>query len=148
MRYAYPCVLTPDPEGGFVVSFPDIRGALTSGDDIKDAIEQGRDALATALAGYVKEGWTIPPPSPLSDHKDAPGRVVTIPVLPIVAAKIALNTAMKEQSITNVALADRLGISETVVRRLVNPDHRSRIDSVLKALDILGRTLVIEDKAA
>jgi antitoxin HicB len=152
MRYAYPCVLTPDPDGGFVVSFPDVRGALTGGDDVADATEQARDALAVALAGYIREGWDIPEPSPLSDHrpgrKSGKTRVISVPVLPIVAAKIALNRAMTETGMSNVKLAEKLGISETAVRRLVDPDHRSRIDSVLKALDSLGRTLVIEDRAA
>ena len=29
MRYAYPCVLNSEEEGGFFVVFPDVPGALT-----------------------------------------------------------------------------------------------------------------------
>ena len=67
---------------------------------------------------------------------------------PIVAAKLALYTAMRAQGITKVALAARLGLSESAVRKLVNPDHRSHISSVERALRAVGRTLVVEDRAA
>ena len=52
----------------------------------------------------------------------------------LVAAKLALFSAMRVQSITKVELASRLGISESAVRRLANPDHRSHISQMQKAL--------------
>lgn len=64
------------------------------------------------------------------------------------AAKLALYTAMRAQGVTNVALAARLGISESAVRKLVNPDHRSHIGHVEKALAAVGRTLVVKDRVA
>ena len=33
MFYVYPCVLNPEEEGGFYVTFPDVPGALTNGKD-------------------------------------------------------------------------------------------------------------------
>ena len=69
-------------------------------------------------------------------------------VAPIVAAKLALYTAMREQNVTNVALAVRLGLQENAVRRILDPGHRSHITSVEKALDAVGRSLVLEDRAA
>ena len=41
------------------------------------------------------------------------------------AAKLALYTAMRAQRIIKVELAGRLGVSESAVRKLTNPDHRS-----------------------
>ena len=64
MRYVYPCVLTPDEGGGFVVSFPDVPGANICGDDRAEALKMAEDALAVALAGHVHERWDIPVPSP------------------------------------------------------------------------------------
>ena len=100
------------------------------------------DALATALAGYVHEKWDIP----------APGRVtegqVSVPVPTVVAAKLALYSAMRAQRITKVELADRLGVSESAVRKLTNPDHRSHMGQVQKALRTVGRSLRIEVTAA
>ncbi len=142
MRYAYPCVLAADGEGGFVVSFRDVPEALTGGADRAEALVMAEDALAVALAGYVHGRLDIPVPSAL-----APGRDL-VALRPVVAAKLALYTAMRAQGITKVALGGRLGISEAAVRKLADPDHRSHIGQVETALKALGRTLVIEDKAA
>ena len=86
------------------------------------------DALVVALAVYVQQQQDIPLPSPVKRGQES----VTLP--PLVAAKLALYTAMRQQGITKVALATRLGLSESVVRRLVNLDHRSHISQVEKAL--------------
>ena len=52
----------------------------------------------------------------------------------VVAAKLPLYSAMKEQKVTKVELARRLGISVAAVRRWVNPGHRSHIGLVDKTL--------------
>lgn len=142
MRYAYPCVLAPEDAGGFSVSFPDIPEALTCGDERTEALERAEDALAVALAAYVHDRRDIPLPSATQKGQEP----VSVP--PVVAAKIALYTAMRDQGMTKVALAARMGISEAAVRKLLNPDHRSHIDKVEAALKLLGRSLVVEDKAA
>lgn len=141
MRYTYPCIVTPD-DRGFSVSFPDVPEALTCGDDRAEALAMARDALATALAAYVRERWEVPAASAAVNGQP----LIAVP--PVVAAKLALYTAMRAQGVTNVALAARLGISESAVRKLVNPDHRSHIGHVEKALAAVGRTLVIEDRVA
>ena len=102
------------------MSFPDVPGANTCGDDRAEALEMAEDALAVALAGHVHERWDIPVPSPA-----APGQVL-VAVPPLVAAKLALYSAMREQGMTKTALAERLGLSESV-DRLLNADHRSHI---------------------
>ena len=142
MRYVYPGVLKTEEGGGFFVSFPDVPGANTCGDDQTEALEMAEDALAVALAGYVHERWDIPLPS-----LTASGQIPVV-VPPLVAAKLALYSAMREQGVTKTALAMRLGLSESVVRRLLNPDHRSHISQVEKALRAVGRRLAVEDRAA
>ncbi len=142
MRYVYPGVLKTEEGGGFFVSFPDVPGANTCGDDQTEALEMAEDALAVALAGYVHERWDIPLPSPTASGQ------IPVVVPPLVAAKLALYSAMREQGVTKTALAMRLGLSESVVRRLLNPDHRSHISQVEKALRAVGRRLAVEDQAA
>ena len=63
MIYAYPCELTPDEDGGLVVTFPDVPQAITGGKDRTEALTMAADALATALAGYAHAQWEIPTPS-------------------------------------------------------------------------------------
>ena len=147
MRYAYPCNIVRDEEErrttgreAYVVTFPDVYGAATGGWSWKEALEMAEDCLGVALSMYVKARDEIPTPSPPS------GGQVLVSVRPIVAAKLALYTAMREQGITNVALASRLDLQENAVRRLLNPSHRSHISQVEKALRAVGRSLVVEEE--
>lgn len=142
MRYAYPCVLAPEEGGGFSVSFPDVPEALTCGDDRTEALAMAEDALAVALGAYVRAREDIPSPGPL------PSEQVMVAVPLVVAAKLALYTAMREQELSKVRLAARMGVSEGAIRKLMNPGHRSHIRQVEKALRHLGRRLVVEDGAA
>ena len=149
MRYAYPCNIVRDKEEerasgreAYTVSFPDVYGANTGGWSWEEALEMAKDCLGVALGMYVKAREDIPAPSPLVEGQ------ILVSVAPIVAAKLALYAAMREQGVTNVALAVRLGLHENAVRRLVDPGHRSHIASVEKALRAVGRSLVVEDRAA
>lgn len=65
MKNAYPIVLTPD-KVGFAVYVPDFDIG-TQGEDIADAMDMARDAIA--LTGIVMEdnGKPIPPASRLKD---------------------------------------------------------------------------------
>ncbi len=149
MRYAYPCTIVRDEDEerasgreAYTVTFPDVYGANTGGWSWEEALELAKDCLGVALGMYVKAREDIPTPSPLAEGQ------VLISVSPIVAAKLALHAAMREQGITNVALAARLGLQENAVRRLLDTGHRSHITSVEKALEAVGRSLVVEDRAA
>lgn len=146
MRYAYPCNILRDEEEAratgreaYTVSFPDVYGANSGGWSRAEAMELAKDCLEVALGMCVKAREDIPAPSPLAEGQ------VLVSVSPIIAAKLALYTAMREQGVTNVALAARLGLQENAVRRLLDPGHRSHITSVEKALKSLGRSLVVED---
>ncbi len=142
MRYVYPCILHPEEGGGFYVSFPDVRGALTSGKDRAETLDLAEDALVAALGAYFRLRQDIPLPSPIADGQES------VPLPPIPAAKVALCTAMREQGITEAELAERLGIGKNAARSICNPDHRSQMDRVEKALRAVGRRLVVEDRAA
>ena len=146
MRYAYPCSIVRDEEEerasgreAYTVTFPDVYGANTGGWSWKEAVEMAKDCLGVALGMYVKDREDIPVPSSLAEGQ------VLISVAPIVAAKLALYSAMREQGVSNVALADRLGLQEKAVRRLLDPGHRSPMTSIERALQAVGRSLVVED---
>ena len=142
MQYEYPCVLAPENDGGFSVSFPDVPEALTCGNSRAEALALAEEALAVALGGYMNSRESVPSPSRATRHQE----LVAVP--PIVAAKLALYSAMRREGLTRVALAGRLGLSEGAVCKLLNPDHRSHISQIEKALRAVGRGLVIGDRAA
>lgn len=62
-KYAYPAIFTPEEDGSFSITFPDLEGCYTCGDSLEDGIEMAEDALALVLYGYEKEQRTIPSPS-------------------------------------------------------------------------------------
>ena len=135
MIYTYPCQLTPDEDGGLVATFPDVLGSHHRWKRHRsETLRMAEDALATALAGYVHDNWDIPTPSEAADGQ------VSVPVPPVVAAKLALYTTMRTQGITiQVKLAERLGVTNPPVRKLTNPDHRSHMSQVQKALGALEK---------
>ena len=136
MRHAYPFTLAPDEDGRLVVAFPDVKGASTDGADEAEAVANASDCLTAALIGYIRSREAIPRPSP------ARGRsTVTLP--PLVAAKLALYSALLEQRITNDDLAERMGKPESEVRRLLDLDHRSELGQIEAALAVLGKRLGI-----
>ena len=136
MRYAYPFTVTPDEDGRLVVAFPDVKGASTDGANEAEAVANASDCLTAALIGYISSREPIPRPSP------ARGRS-TVNLPPLVAAKLALYSALLEQHVSNADLADRMGQSEADVRRLLDLDHRSDIGQIEAALAALGKRLEI-----
>lgn len=142
MRYIYPVELVQDADGRYVATCRDVPEAVTDGESAHLALQEMADALGAALAGYSLDCRELPAPS-----KPHEGEFL-VPVNALVAAKLALRSAMHEQGVSNVRLAEQLGLSESAVRRLVNPDHLSRLDRVVAALSVLGRRLVIEDQVA
>ena len=140
----YPASFRREKNGqGFHVRFPDLPEALTGGTDINNTREQAADCLAEALAGRIARGDDIPTPSRLKRSQFA----VSVPLY--LAPKLALYLAMREGGMRNTELARRLGISETVVRRMLDPKHNTKPERIQAALAALGKRIVVrfEDAA-
>ncbi len=50
---------------------------------------------------------------------------------------------MRERGISNTALAKRLGVTETVVRRMLNPKYGTKPEKIQAALAVLGKRIVV-----
>lgn len=141
---SYPAVFLPEEGGhGFHVRFPDLPEALTGGSDLDDTFAQAADCLAEAIAGRIVRGDGIPLPS-----KPKRGQhLISVPLL--LAPKLAMYLAMREGKISNTEVARRLGVSETVVRRMLNPTHVTKPEKIQAALSALGKRIVVrfEDAA-
>jgi antitoxin HicB len=137
-----PLALRPDRNGTVIAQAIDAPGALTVGRDAPDAIAQAVDALITLFAQLISEGAPIPRPS-------RPKRGQPLAVLPPqVSAKLAIYQAMLEAGLTPAGFAERLGYDPRQVRRLLDLDHRSRLDQLEAALAALGKRLVLEVEGA
>ena len=58
--YKLPLVLTPQPEGGFVVTSPLLPELVTEGDSVAEAVEHVRDALTATVELYHDLGKALP----------------------------------------------------------------------------------------
>lgn len=134
----YPYILEePEEDGSRLLSFPDVPGCWADG--MTDA-ECEADAVSALIGGFkchAKLNESIAEPSPAEGRKTA-----RLPVL--IVAKIALHNARLEAGMTRTALAEKLGKSETMVRRMLDFDHNSRIEEIEAALAVFNRRLVLE----
>jgi len=62
----------------------------------------------------------------------------------LIASKLTLVESMRRNHINNVELARRMGLTENAIRRLIDPDHRSHIGQVERALDLLHVSMEVE----
>ncbi len=138
----YRVILKRASNGTVAATFTDVPEAHTVGNDEAQALARAPDALETALAIYVDERRDLPRPARPRKGQ----RAVTLP--PMAAAKLAIYQAMRDQGVTQVALARRLGRDPKDVRRLLDLMHRSRLDRLEAALAALGKRLVIEVRDA
>lgn len=136
MFTAYPARFTPDDNGTFLVTFPDVPEAHT---DVVGRTEYSRaaEALAVALSFYVESGNPLPRPS-------APKRGQAMIQLGAgTIAKLALYSAMREQGITQVELGRRLGLHRQHVARIVDPSHNTKFEVLERALAAIGMQVTV-----
>lgn len=140
--FVYPATFRRDESGRFVVSFRDFPHAHTDGKDVREATEEAIDCLGSVIAELIAGGKEIPRPSSVRGRR-------AIPVPLWIAGKLALYLAMREQMISKSELARRLGVRETVVRRMLDPDHETKSEKLQSALEVLGKRVVVgvEDAA-
>ena len=104
-------------------------------------VSEGPDTKAEVTSGFVSTSSTnlgmecslsLSKGSLPGEHRNELGKVL----------------GTRRQHLTDAVLADRLGLNESAVQKLVDPDHRSHISHAMKALRAVGRNLVTEDRAA
>ena len=135
MDYIYNASIIADPDGGYIVTFADVPEAITHGEDWDDAVASGADALGMALRGYLTVGRTPPPPQAKN------GTPVAVPAED--AMKLALVEAFRQSGISKTELATRLGKAETEARRILDPDHPTKLATMQTALAVLGKTVIV-----
>lgn len=58
--HEYDIVLIPQPEGGYVVSVPELPSVATEGETIEEAVAMAKDAIEGYIATMRDEGWELP----------------------------------------------------------------------------------------
>ena len=131
---SYPALIARDGEG-FMVSFPDIPEALTSGASREEALVMAADALATAMDFYFEDRRSVPAPSePKRGH-------VMIDLPASVSAKVLLLNEMLRQDVRPAELARRMKLRPQEVNRITTLGHPTKIDTISNALAAMGKRL-------
>jgi len=136
-NFNYPVILIQQPEGGYLVEFPDFPEAITQGETKEEALQEAADCLEEAIANRIVMELDIP----LKVHHKHYADFVCLHIT--LAAKCALYLAMKKQECKKVALAKMLKCDEKEVRRLLDPRYKSKISRIEEALDCLGKKLTL-----
>ncbi len=101
-----------------------------------DARTMAEEALGLALLSYWERGRPLPKPRALKG-------LVSVPVAPDVAAKLAVLEFFSGAGITKSELARRIGKDEKEVRRILDPKHPTKLPALTAALRALGKRLVV-----
>jgi antitoxin HicB len=135
--FSYHATFRRDAKGRVLVGFPDLPEAHTDGRNMTEALEEAIDCLGSTIAFRIAEKAEIPGPS----RPKRGQRMIPVPLW--IAGKLALYLTMAQQGISNSELARRLGVRETVVRRMLDPDHDTRSEKIQGALEALGKRIVV-----
>jgi len=141
MQFEYPARVEQDDAGFWLVTFPDFPEAATDGRTREAALREAVDCLQEAVAGRLKRGDDIPVPSSCQ-----PGQsLVTLPALH--AMKAALYQLLRSAHLSQNGFAAKLGKDEKEIRRLLDPEHASRMPAMEAALRHMGKRvrIVVED---
>ena len=141
--YTYPAIFEPGETPGIIVAwFPDLPGAITQGDGEADAHAMAAEALGLMLIQCVVDGKPLPDPAP-----KAKGQVLVTAEAEL-AAKLAVLEAYRDAGVTQAELAKRIGRDPKEVRRILDPDHATKMPMLAATLRALGQRLVVGVEAA
>ena len=65
----YVAKLTPEPTGGYSVTFPGIPGCITQGDTLEEALAMAKEAMELVLEEYL-DGRSLPVPDTDEDKEN------------------------------------------------------------------------------
>ena len=137
-RFSFPVTLTADEvDGGFTVTFRDLPEAITQGENIEDALNEAADCLEEAIANRVIRRLEIPTPSEPNENE----HMVTTPLQTSFKASIWL--AMQEKNLNQTQLAQTLKVDEKEVRRILDPSHNTKLETLERSLLALGKRPVL-----
>ena len=102
-KYVYPAIFTKEAEGGYSVSFPDVKGCYTQGKTLPEAIEMAEDALGLMLCTYEDKKMDIKSPTDVHDIYVESNQTVSL---------ILCDTVKTRKEIDNRAVKKTLSIPQ------------------------------------
>ena len=135
--FEYAVLLSPDEDGGYVVTCRDLPEVITQGETIEQALSEARDALDESFALRIGDALDLPHPT-----KRLKGEYTISPPTDT-QIKALLYRTMCETKTSKTELAKRLRVNEKSVRRMFEPHYKVKLQGMSKALEVLGKRLVV-----
>ena len=116
MKYTYTAVITPDEsKGKNYCRVPDLKGCITTGKDLCDAIDMIRDAACVWLVSAEDHGEIIPAPTPQSSISHEADDILSIIQIDTIQYRAETDTHAVRKSVSIPAwmanLAGRYGMN-------------------------------------
>ena len=137
--FTYPAKITKDGDF-FLVSFRDFYGnePVTQGQTYEEVLSMASDWLLSEATIALDDKEKLPKASPAKK-----GEVLIR--MPLSAQiKLRLLYEMIDQSISGSELARRMNIKRPSVQNIIKADHATKIDTLQRAFNALGKELVVE----
>ncbi|MEN5084278.1 type II toxin-antitoxin system HicB family antitoxin [Bosea sp. TWI1241] len=126
----------------WVVSVRDLPEVVTSGASLEEALALATDAIEVVVAGRMDDDEPLPDPTAVLPGEHA------VPLPAGLAAKAAVYVAWKASGLRKTELAQRLARDESVVRRILDPRHGTKLEHLDEAARALGGRLVVSFEPA
>ena len=133
----YPVDIRPDDNDTLLVTFADVPGAITFGNDEGEALANAVDALETILSALINDRRDIPSPSPPR------GRKTVSPSL-LGRLKISVYRAMRERGWRKADLARAMSLNPRQIDRLLDLRHGSTVAQLEQALAACGKRVEVD----
>ena len=137
LTFSYPATFRKDAAGRILVRFPDLPRCATDGTDLTEAMAEAVDCLGSRIAFLLTHKQEVPKPKAIKRGQ----KFVPVPLW--IAPKLALYWRMGELGLNNAELARRLGVRETIIRRMLDPDHATKAEKLQAAVELLGQKIVL-----
>lgn len=135
MTMRYPIVFECDGNVWSAI-FPDMPEILTVNECKEDVLSMAKTTLLMLFASYFNNKRIIPEPSVAGND--------FIEITVGIVAKVHLLNALTFTWTSQSRLAKKMNIRPQEVRRFVDLNHPTKIDTIEKALNVLGYRLLLD----
>src|SRR5580698_4528503 len=136
---------TPDPEGGYRATFPDVPECVVKASDVAALLLASRQALAEHLRRTADAGEAWPKPTPIESISLTPGVIPLLVEVSVEDTPVRVNISLGERLVRRLdAAAERAGMTRSgfiakAVRASLGESARGATD-----FDAMGRRLQAE----
>ncbi len=126
-KYVYPAIFTKEKDGGYSITFPDVKGCFTEGNSLPEGIYMAEDALALCIYSFYEEKHIDPPtPSDVSSIRLKKNQFVNLIACDTLAYRKKFNSKAVKKTVTipswlnEEALALELNFSQLLKEALLS----------------------------